>query len=382
MDGKTSSLIEAFKSKYKPTQEPKVYRAPGRVNLIGEHTDYNLGFVLPVALDLAAFIASAPNSGVKLRVYSCNLDEEREWAIEDIPNLQPSKDWTDYVAGVAVQLAKAGYELKPLDLMIDSTVPNGGGLSSSAALEVSTALALLQDREIDKVELAKLARAAEVEFVGMPCGIMDQYISVFGQENSALKIDCRSLGFDIVKLPANVEIVAVNTMVKHELGGSAYRDRVAECQAAVKAIQQKFPEVQSLRDARLDQLDLVNGVPKMRARHGISEDLRVEEFVAASAKGDLAEMGRLFIASHRSLQHDYEVSCEELDFMVDTAEKLPYVYGCRMTGGGFGGCTVNIMEPGSSDQFRASITEAYTKQFSIDPVFIPVVPSAGAGRLV
>ncbi|MCP5120673.1 MAG: galactokinase [bacterium] len=381
MDGQKSSLINAFKQRYPSSGEPRVCRAPGRTNLIGEHTDYNLGFVLPVALEMACYVASAPSDEGKLRVYSANVDQERVWGADEIGGLKSAGDWSDYVAGVAVQLVKAGYAIQPASLYIHSTVPEGGGLSSSAALEVSAALALLSGREMDKVELAKLARAAEVEFVGMPCGIMDQYISVFGQENAALKIDCRSLEFEVVKLPEALEIVATNTMVKHELGGSAYRDRVAECQQAVDAIRMKHPEVESLRDATLDQLDLVDGVAHRRARHVIGEDQRVEDFVAASAAGNLDEMGRLFVASHRSLQHDYEVSCEELDALVDTALTVEGVYGSRMSGGGFGGCTVTMMAPGSGERFRKEITESYRAKFNLDPQFYPCKPSQGAGEI-
>jgi galactokinase len=381
MDGPAGGVIAGFAAQFGRRDGVRVYRAPGRVNLIGEHTDYSLGFVLPVALDLACFAAAAPNAEGRLRVYSKNLDARREWPVEAIAGLSPSGDWTDYVAGVAVQLARAGVEPRPLDLYIDSTVPQGGGLSSSASLEVASALALLDGREIDKVELAKLARAAEVEFAGMPCGIMDQYISVFGQENAALKIDCRSLEFEAVKLPGEIEIAAVNTMVKHELGGSAYRERVAECRAAVEAIRAGHPEVESLRDATAGQLELVEGVPRKRARHVIGENARVEEFVAAAGRGDAAAMGRLFVASHRSLQHDYEVSCEELDFLVDTAIGLDCVYGARMTGGGFGGCTVNLLRPGTSAAFQEATGKAYRAGFGRDPAFYPVRPSPGAGRV-
>ena len=381
MDGPARDLTEAFQIHYRTQKTPAVYRAPGRVNLIGEHTDYNLGFVCPVALELACYVAAAPNEAGKLRFYSRNMDESREFDAASIASLEPSGDWSDYVAGVAVMLAREGFEIRPLDLYIDSRVPQGGGLSSSASLEVSVALALLDGREMDKVALAKLARRAENEFAGMPCGIMDQYISVFGRRGAALKIDCRDLSFEAVALPDEVEIVAVNTMVKHELGGTAYRDRVAECQAAVEAIARRHPGVKSLRDANLNQLDLVGGIPKKRARHVITENERVEAFVAASARGDLWEMGRLFVASHYSLRHDYEVSCEELDFLVDTAVAQPYVYGARMTGGGFGGCTVNLIKPGRSEEFRETLHRAYRERFRIEPVFYPVAPSDGAARI-
>jgi galactokinase len=377
MDGKASGLIKAFQKKFKTAATPAVYCAPGRVNLIGEHTDYNLGFVCPVALDLACYVAIAPNGGDKLRIYSRNLGKQKVVDVAGLKDLQPAGDWSDYPVGVAVQLAKAGFKLTASDLYIDSTVPQGGGLSSSASLEVSTGLALLGEQTMDKVELAKMARAAEGQFVGMPCGIMDQYISVFGQEHAALKIDCRSLEFDIVKLPEEIDIVAVNTMVKHELGDSAYRHRVAETSAAAEAM-----GIESLRDGNLRNLGLVTDeVAKKRARHAISESARVEEFEAASARGDLWEMGRLFVASHKSLQYDYEVSCVELDYLVDTAVSMPYVYGARMTGGGFGGCTVNIMKTGAAERFQEQIFDAYKKKYKIQPVFYPVKPSEGARRI-
>ncbi len=375
MAGAPSVLIDSFRARY--GNEPEVFRAPGRVNLIGEHTDYNLGFVLPIAIDFATWVAVAPNDNGRLRVYSQNLDHGRDWAIEEIPRLRPVHDWTDYVIGIARQIQN----LRPLDALIYSTVPVGAGLSSSAALEVSTALAFGSDAR--GIELAKQARRSENDFVGMPCGIMDQYASVCGREGAAIKIDCRSLENEIVALPAGAAIVAVNTMVKHELSGSAYRDRVRECAQAVDAIRTAgHPEVESLRDATLEQVDLIdNPVARKRARHVVSEDNRVNDFVAAARQGNLADMGRLFVSSHRSLQHDYEVSSEELDFLVDTAVALPGVYGARMTGGGFGGCTVNLLDGESVDQFDAAIRFAYERRYGKAPEIYRVQPSAGAAKV-
>jgi galactokinase len=363
----------------------RVFRAPGRVNLIGEHTDYNLGFVLPIALDLACFVATAPNRDGKLRVHSTGQGETREWEAAELAELAPSRHWSDYPAGVAQQLLQAGYRVEPQNLLVRSSVPIGSGLSSSAALEVSTALALLGDQEIDRLELAKLCRRAENEFVGMPCGIMDQYISVFGRDHAGVKIDCRSLDHEMVPLPENVEIVAANTMVKHELGQSAYRERVAECRSVVEALRQSRPEVESLRDADEEKIKgliaMVAATPRKRARHVVSENARVEEFVKASRAGDLPRMGELFEASHRSLQHDYEVSCEELDFLVDAAMTLPGVWGSRMTGGGFGGCTVNLVRPDAAVKFRRGLAEAYHQRFGLTPEFYSCRPSAGAGEI-
>ncbi len=374
----SSIAVEAFAKRF-GGEKPRVFRAPGRVNLIGEHTDYNLGFVLPVAIDKASYVAVAPNRDGMLRLWSENLGEQREWPIAAVGSLKPSKDWSDYPVGVAQQLLAAGFTLQPSDLAIYSTVPVGSGLSSSAALEVSVALALLGDRVMPPLELAKLCQRAEREFVGMPCGIMDQYISIFGREGAAVKIDCRTLENETVRLPAGAAVVAVNSMVKHELGASAYRERVRECAEAARAM-----GVEYLRDATLERLDSVrdqvSDVVYKRARHVITEDERVNAFLAASARGDCDEMGRLFVASHRSLQHDYEVSCEELDFLVATAIGLPGVYGARMTGGGFGGCIVALVQPDALDRFEATITQSYQGKYNLKPQIYRCAPSAGAGE--
>ncbi len=379
------SLLEAFAKQFPRASAPGLYRAPGRINLIGEHTDYNLGFVLPIALELACFTAAAPAEGGVLRAYSVNLGETREIPVAGLAEVKPAKDWSDYVFGVAQQLARAGYPVGGCDLLIHSTVPTGGGLSSSAALEVSTALALLGERAIDKLELARLCQRAEREFVGMPCGIMDQYISIFGRQGAAVKIDCRSLENEIAVLPGGIEIVAVNTMVKHELGSSAYRERVRECGEAVAVVRRHRPEVGSLRDVRRAELDALKSemdpVVFRRAAHVTSEDERVEAFLRASRGGDLTEMGHLFVGSHRSLQHDYEVSCEELDFLVDTAIGIAGVYGARMTGGGFGGCTVNLVRADAVAAFQARVTEAYQGRYGITPRFYRSKPAAGASKI-
>src|SRR5215471_4099033 len=283
-------MIASFRERFGPTQQIRVFRAPGRVNLIGEHTDYNLGFVLPVALDLATSIATAPSGDGKVRVHSEGRGETREFDAAALGSLAPQRAWTDYPIGVAQELVKAGVAIEPASLLIRSTVPEGSGLSSSAALEVSSALAFLRGRAIDRLQLARLCQSAERNFVGMPCGIMDQYISIFGRDHSAVEIDCRSLGHRYVTLPEGITFLAVNTMVKHALSGSAYRDRVAECAAACEAL----------------------GVASLR-------DITPQQFAAAAARADIAAMGKLLVESHRSLQHDYEVSCAELDFLVDTA---------------------------------------------------------------
>jgi len=376
-------MLTEFRTLYGSAENVRVFRAPGRVNLIGEHTDYNLGFVMPVALDLATYVAAAPASDGKLRIYSEQQKEMREFDPAAVLALARAGHWTDYPLGVAQQLARAGFSIAPANLLIRSTVPEGSGLSSSAALEVSSALAFLNGRGLAPLELAKLCQRAEREFVGMPCGIMDQYVSVFGREHSAVEIDCRSLQHRYAELPADVTIVAVNTMVKHALAASAYRERVAECAAAVEGIRRRFPAVESLRDATTEQLEAVaDSLPPVvakRARHIVTEDDRVERF--ASAGGDLALMGRLLAESHRSLQHDYEVSCAELDFLVDTALGIEGVYGSRMTGGGFGGCTVTMLRPDALPDFIGQMVSAYQAQFRVTPRIYRCQPSGGAGEV-
>jgi galactokinase len=378
-------MIEEFRKRYDSVDGLRVYRAPGRVNLIGEHTDYNLGFVCPVALDLATYMGTAPNPDGKLRIYSEHLRELGEWDVDELPRITRTGHWVDYPIGVAQQLLQAGYAIEPANLMIRSTVPEGAGLSSSAALEVSTALACLDGRKIDPLELAKLCQRAEREFVGMPCGIMDQYISIFGREHSAVAIDCRSLENRTVKLPDGITFVAVNSMVKHALAGSAYRERVQECAAAVEQIRQRFPEVASLRDVTPAQFaEVEQDLPDLvrcRARHVVMEDERVNRFVDACERNDLALMGRLLVESHRSLQRDYEVSCAELDFLVDTALRIPGVMGSRMTGGGFGGCTVTMLAPHDLPRFREEITRAYEARFQVTPQSYVCNPAEGAGEV-
>ena len=381
MAGPAQTVIELFEKRFRST--PRVYRAPGRVNLIGEHTDYNQGFVLPIAINLATYVAAAPNGDGMLRVFSANRNEAREWPLASLEDLSAAGDWSDYVIGVARRIPPAS----GMDLAIHSTVPTGSGLSSSAALEVSVALALSADHAWDgplrKRELAKLARSAENEFVGVPCGIMDQFASVFGEQNAAIKIDCRSLEYEIAPVSEKVSIVAVNTMVRHELGQSAYRERVEQCAAAVWAIRAgSGRKVESLRDASEEDLRFISDpVARRRARHIVTENCRVDRFVAALRKGNFAAGGRLFQESHHSLKKDFEVSCLELDFLVDVAVPVEGVYGARMTGGGFGGCTVNLIAPEAVKFFEQTVGEAYRKRFGIVPEFYCVQPSAGAGKI-
>jgi galactokinase len=378
-----TEILNEFGHRFGWDAPPAIYRAPGRVNLIGEHTDYNLGYVLPVALEMACYVAIAPARDNILKIRSQDLDAEFSVPANELLHAQPQDAWHDYVVGVARELVKAGVDLSGANLLIRSEVPVGSGLSSSAALEIGTAFALLNDRSMDPLEIATLGQRAESQFVGMPCGIMDQYASVFGREHAAIEIDCRSLGHDYVTLPSDVSVIAVNSLVKHELGSSAYRDRVAECKAAVEALQKTDPSIRSLRDVTLDVFvqvqETVPPIPRQRARHVISDSQRVLDFAKAAAGNNLIEMGRLFIASHRSMQYDYEISCEEIDFLVDSAIKIPGVYGARMTGGGFGGCTVNLVQPDAVARFQDELTTLYRQKYNLTPIFYDCQPANGAG---
>lgn len=366
----TGRLIDLFRERFgaAPTA---IHHAPGRVNLIGEHTDYNGGLVLPMALDLACHAVSRPNGTGELRVWAHDLREGASWRVATIGAAAPVAGWTSYVLGVARML---GREVPALDLLLTSTVPPGGGLSSSAALEVATALALLNGRPIDALELAMLCHRAETDVVGLPCGVMDQFASVFAEAGSALLIDCRDRSRRVVPLPEGVTFVAVNSMVKHDLATSAYAVRVGESREAARRM-----GVDELRDPPAESWWRLDGVLLKRARHVVSENQRVLSFVEASLANDPVRMGQLMVASHQSLQRDYEVSSAELDFLVATALSVQGVLGARMTGGGFGGCTVNLMAPQAEPIFRERIALAYRANFRRDPEFYVCRPSGGAG---
>ena len=377
----TAELIERFRRRFPEGGIPAIFRAPGRVNLIGEHTDYNQGFVLPIALDLACYAVREETRGDTLEVIAENLGQRRVWPLREIATLRASGEWSDYIVGVAQELAKLGHPPHPGRLLIHSSVPVGAGLSSSAALEVATALALAGEDELEPLELVRLCHRAENNFVGLPCGIMDQYISVFGRAGEALEIDCRDQSRRPIRLPEGAAVLAINTLVKHELGGTAYRDRVAECRQAVETVRRSHPQVLSLRDCSLDMLPDLCDAPARRARHVVSENQRVRDFGRACARGDLEEMGKLLVASHESLRDDYEVSCDELDFLVEAALGQPGVFGARMTGGGFGGCIVCLLRPNAARVTKDRLAEAYQQRFGIQPDCYECIPAAGAGRI-
>jgi galactokinase len=364
--------------------ESRVFRAPGRVNLIGEHTDYNDGFVMPVAIGFSTWVVVAPRADRTLSVFSENFHEEVSFDLDD-PPAQPRRHWSDYVRGVAWVLEQSGYQLRGAHLEIRGDLPIGTGLSSSASIEVATAYALLSHSgfEVQRVELARLCQRAENDFVGMRCGIMDQFVSCQGEKGKALLLDCRSLEYRLLPLPESVRLVICNTMVKHELAAGEYNKRRAECEEGVRHLAQRLNGVSALRDVTLSQLESAGqDLPEViyrRCRHVISENARVVQAAAALERGDLDEFGRLMGESHRSLRDDYEVSCHELDLMVSFANSLPGTFGARMTGGGFGGCTVNLVSEEIVEEFKTQIANNY-KEYTGMPPEIYVCRSADGAR--
>ncbi|MDX2034009.1 MAG: galactokinase [Blastocatellia bacterium] len=373
-------LTERFVARYE--RVPRVFSAPGRVNLIGEHTDYNEGFVLPMAIDRRTYVAAAPRGDGRVRCVSAEVDGEVEFALSG--DLAPAGDWADYVRGVAAGLLRAGQLLGGADLLVASEVPIGGGLSSSAALEVAAGFAMLSihDRRLSPVELALLCQRAEQEFAGTQCGIMDQFISTLGVAGQALLIDCRSLEFRLIPMElGEARIVICNSMIRHELASGEYNRRRAECEEAVRRLAGHLPGVQSLRDVEIEEFDsvadLLPDAIRRRAGHVITENCRTLASVEALARGDLASFGRLMFASHASLRDDYEVSCSELDLLVEIASRISGVHGARMTGGGFGGCTVNLVDLAQVDSFVASLRREYQARTGIDPHCSVCRPSGG-----
>jgi galactokinase len=363
--------------------DTRVFRAPGRVNLIGEHTDYNDGFVMPAAIDFYTWVRVSPLETRKLQIRSENYGEEVEVDLDD-PNIVARRRWSDYPIGVAVMLERAGHRLRGARLEIRGEVPIGSGLSSSAALEVATACALtaISGLKIDKRELALICQQAENEFVGARVGIMDQFVSLFGQAHKALMLDCRSLDFRLLPVPDNVRLIICNTMVKHALASSAYNERRAECEAGVKHLQSYLPHVKALRDVTFKQLEQYGrALPEVvyrRCRHVITEDERVLSAATALERRDLNEFGKLMGESHRSLRDDYEVSSTELDTMVELAQTVEGVYGARMTGGGFGGCTVNLVSVEHTNEFRARVADGYEQATNLKPEIYVCNASDGA----
>ena len=385
--GGLDTLRQEFRRRF--GAEPRVFRAPGRVNLIGGHVDCNEGWVLPLAIDRDCVVLASARTDRRLRIHSREFDETVEAALT-APSPSPGEhDWSRYVLGVAWALGEIGVPVAGADLLVASDVPPGGGLSSSAALEVSTAFALagLAGVTLDRAVLACACQRAENEFVGMRCGIMDQLASCFGRSDHALLIDCRTLDVRPVPLDSSrVRVVVANTMTRHALAASAYNRRREECEEAVRRIAAVKPDVRALRDVAWEQIaSLAESWPdtvRRRARHVTGEMARVQAAAAALERGDYEALGRLLLEAHRSLDEDYEVSSAELNLMVDLGRELPGALGARMTGGGFGGSPVHLVRAEAAGDFAASLARRYEERTGIVPQITACRPGEGAAEIL
>jgi galactokinase len=359
--------------------------APGRVNLIGEHTDYNDGFVLPMAIDPGIALAARPRPERQVRVLAVDLGESTTFPLDVPAEPDPAHRWSDYVRGVIWALQRAGLRVDGMDVAFSGTLAQGAGLASSAALEVATAISVqaLTGFALERSRLARLCQTAENEFVGVQCGIMDQFVSLAARAGHALFLDCRSLAFEHVPLDLGRHVIAIcHSGVKHALVGSEYNRRRQECAAGVAALRARFPGVEALRDATPEQLEACRGglgeVVYRRCRHVIGENARVREAVAALRTGNMEAFGLLMDASHASLRDDFQVSCAELDLLVDLARRSPGVLGARLTGGGFGGCTVNLLEREALPRLRDVVLGEYQRRTGLQPLLLVSGAAGGA----
>ena len=371
------TITHTFHSKF--GSEPHLFQSPGRINLIGEHTDYNGGFVLPAAIDKRIVAALNVNGHAsKIRLYALDLDEWMEFSLDSFHPLMPNQ-WPNYILGVVAQFLKKGIPLQGFDCLITGNIPLGAGLSSSAALESVVAYGLneLFSVKLERLELIRMAQLAEHEYAGVRCGIMDQFASVMGREDAALRLDCRSLEFDYFPLALEeYELLLINSRVRHSLASSEYNTRRLECEEGVKWIRRTYPEVTELRDVDNRMLEKEGKkMPKtifQRCQFVVNENQRVLDACKALEERDLTRLGQLVFASHKGLSTEYEVSCPELDFLVDQAREIDFVLGARMMGGGFGGCSLNIVHKDQTDTFIRWISDKYQKVFGIEPEPIAV----------
>lgn len=364
-----TQILAAFQQRFRAT--PLLVRAPGRVNLIGEHTDYNGGFVLPAAIDKEILFAVALNNTSSARLYSF---DNKEYYTTPLAELRPGQPhWANYLKGVVAQFEQRGIPVPGFDCVFGGNVPIGAGMSSSAAVECGLAFALneLLGSNLERMELARMAQLAEHTFAGVQCGIMDQFASLFGRPDNVVRLDCRSLEYEYFPFDTQAcHIVLCNSGVKHSLASSEYNTRRQECEKGVSVLQKHYPEVKSLRDATVTQLQAhrqeMGDVVYRRCRYVVEENQRVEAACQHLVEGDLTAFGQEMYGSHAGLRDDYEVSCKELDVLVEAARSLPGVYGARMMGGGFGGCTINLVAPEHVEAFVAAMTAAYQQQLGLE----------------
>lgn len=379
-----SEITEKFKELFDKT--PRIYRAPGRINLIGEHTDYNDGFVLPAAIDKEVIFAVKENNSDDYRFFANDLDQSFE--VKRNALFYTQVNWPNYLMGVIDQLLKIGHVVPGFDCVFGSDIPIGAGLSSSAAIEVGLAYALndIFKLNIGGINIVKLAQKAENEFVGVNCGIMDQFASMYGKKDSVFRLDCRSLSHTYFPLDLQGKsILLIDTQVKHELASSAYNTRRKECETGVIEISKYRPEVKSLRDVNYQLLQEFKGkldpVVFKRCNYVVMENERVLDACEDLQNMKIRDFGEKMFATHKGLQYEYEVSCPELDFLVELAAKTPSIMGARMMGGGFGGCTINLVDLNEIRDLEKRFSEAYFNRFGNHPLFYDVMIEEGVNEI-
>lgn len=360
-------------------------KSPGRINIIGEHTDYNNGFVMPAAIDKYIYVAITARKDNALHLFSQDYDE---MYISDLSaSAQEAPEWSKYIIGVAQIINQKTNKVKGFDLYVVGDVPLGAGLSSSAAFACATAFAInaLFNCDLSRIEMAKIGQQTEHEYIGLKCGIMDQFASVLGKENNAIKLDCKDLSYEYIPVDwSEYEILLLNTNVKHSLASTAYNKRRASCEQAVAWVQEHKPEVQSLREVSLEDLNkYVKSKDKdvyIKSRFVIQENERLLKASEALKNNNIQELGALLLEAHWALSKEYEVSCPELDFLIKAAENSENVIGARMMGGGFGGCTINILPKGKADTFINEVSDRYEKQFNLQ--LTPIRVNLGEGSSI
>ncbi len=367
-----NSVRREFERLHGDNDNMVMVRSPGRINLIGEHTDYNEGFVLPSAIDRAIYLAVAPRRGYEVTITS--LDLKDDFNFDSRRPAKSDKGWANYLIGIVDQLNKAGHSINGFDCVFAGDIPIGSGMSSSAALEAGLAFALdgIYGLGIERTDLAKLAQRSENEFVGVRCGIMDQFANLLSKGDSALHLDCRSLEYEHIPfVRKDLKFVLCDTGVKHSLASSEYNLRRQQCEAGVKIVRKYLPQVRSLRDVNLEMLqeheNELGGTVYKRCRYVVEENARVDSGSEYLRQDDYSKFGELLYESHRGLRDEFEVSCTELDVLVDAASKIDGVLGARMMGGGFGGCTLNVVGRDSLVEFREKIRESYARETGKTP---------------
>ena len=374
------NLSQLFQEKF--NRSPSVFLAPGRINLIGEHTDYNMGFVMPAAVDQYMVFAIAPNDNDRCNIYAHDFQEGVTFSLHDV---NPGETWVNYLMGVLEGFARRGLPIKGVDCIFGGNIPTGAGLSSSAALCCGFAVALNEffDCKLSRLDLAMIAQYSEHEFAGVKCGLMDQYASLFGKKESALLLDCKNLTHEYLPFQfKDIEILLIDTKVKHSLASSGYNDRRASCEEGLHVLQKRYPDIHSLRDADLKSLQTVKSLLTedsfKKCQFIILEIDRAQRGAKFLKAGDLKSFGLLMFETHTGLSNDYNVSCAESDLLVTIAEKFPAdVLGARQMGGGFGGCTINLVKKEAVQSFSMAIRKKYVATFKKEPDFYPIKLSDG-----